>query len=256
MSESNQQPPIALQLYSVRNQAAGDLIDTLRKVASIGYPGVEFAGWHGVSVKEIRGALDETDMSAVAAHIPYARFENEIETVIDELRALNCAQAVVPWLAEDQRPTTHEQVSTLAANLNQWATKLKNAGIGLSYHNHDFEFRSAGSKTIFDLLVEETDASLVNFELDLGWIAFAGFDPATILKRLAGRIPLVHVKDIAQGPDFDAVPVGTGVMDWSALLPIAKQGGAQWFIVEQDNSDDPLADAGRSFTNLRTLLGS
>ena len=256
MATSNQKRPTALQLYSVRNQAANDLIDTLRRVAQIGYPGVEFAGWHGVSVKEIRGVLDETGMSAVAAHIPYARFQNEIETVIEELHALNCAQAVVPWLAEEQRPTTAEQASTLAANLNQWATKLKDAAIGLSYHNHDFEFRNVGSKTVFDLLVEQTDASLVNFELDLGWIAFAGFDPAAVLKRLAGRIPLVHVKDIVAGPDFEAVPVGTGVMDWSALLPIAKQGGVQWFIVEQDNSNDPLSDAGISLHNLRKLLGS
>ncbi len=91
--------PIALQLYSVRNLAAADVIDTLRSVAELGYPGVEFAGYHGVPVKEIKAALDQYGLKAVGAHVPYARFENELDLVIDELHTLECAHANVPWLA-------------------------------------------------------------------------------------------------------------------------------------------------------------
>lgn len=254
MATHENEKPIALQLYSVRNLAALDLIDTLRSVAELGYPGVEFAGYYGVPVKEIRGALDQYGLKAVGAHVPYARFDTEIELVLDELHTLGCTHAQVPWLAPEQRPTTIEQATSLAVNLNAWGARTRDAGVRLGYHNHDFEFKKAGDQTIFDLLVELTDPSLVDFEIDLGWVHFAGFDPEATMRQVAGRIPLVHVKDIAAGSDFGAVPVGEGTLDWTALLATAKACGAEWFIVEQDNPADPIADVGRSYTNLEALL--
>lgn len=232
------------------------MIKALRSVAEIGYPGVEFAGWHGVPVKDLRGALDQFGLTAVGAHIAYARFDTEIEVVLDELKTLDCTHAILPWLAPEQRPTTIEQASALAVTLNAWGAWLKDRGVRLGYHNHDFEFKPVGVRTVFDLLVEETVPSLVDFELDLGWIHFAGFDPEAIMSRLSGRIPLVHVKDVAAGPTFEAAPVGDGVLDWPSLLATAKASGAEWFIVEQDNSADPLADAARSYESLRQLLAS
>jgi sugar phosphate isomerase/epimerase len=223
-------------------------------VAELGYPGVEFAGYHGVPVKEIRAALDQYGLKAVGAHVPYARFDTEIELVLDELHTLGCVNAQVPWLAPEQRPTTVEDATALAVNLNRWGARTKNAGVRLGYHNHDFEFKKAGGQTIFDLLAELTDPSLVDFELDLGWVQFAGFDPQAIMKQVAGRIPLVHVKDIAAGSTFGAAPVGEGILDWPPLLATAKECGAEWFIVEQDNPADPIAEVGRSFTNLEALL--
>ncbi len=253
MAAASATQPIALQLYSVRTLAAADLIDTLRSVAELGYPGVEFAGYHGVPVAEVRAALDQYGLKAVGAHVPYARFENEIDLALEELNTLGCKNAAVPWLAPELRPTTIEAATALAVNLNVWGAHARAAGIRLGYHNHDFEFKSVGDQTVFDLLVELTDPELVDFELDLGWIQFAGFDPAAMMERLSGRIPLVHVKDIAEG-DFEAVPVGEGILDWSALLKTAKASGAEWFIVEQDNPTDPIAEVGRSFLNLEGFL--
>ena len=246
--------PIALQLYSVRDLAAADLIDTLRSVAELGYPGVEFAGYHGVPVGDIRAALDQYGLTATGAHVPYARFDNEFDLVIEDLNTLGCTHAQVPWLPVEQRPTTIESATALAVTLNAWGGRAREAGVRLGYHNHDFEFASAGEGTVFDLLVELTDPNLVDFELDLGWVQFAGFDPVAVMKQINGRMPLVHVKDIAAGATFEAMPVGEGVLDWATLLAAARACGAEWFIVEQDNSADPIAEVGRSYLNLSQLL--
>jgi sugar phosphate isomerase/epimerase len=254
MRTHTQSKPIALQLYSVRKLAEADLIETLRSVAELGYSGVEFAGYHGVPIKDIRGALDQYGLKAVGSHVPYARFDTEIGVVLQELNELGCTHAQVPWLAPEQRPTTVEDATALAVNLNVWGARAKKGDVRLGYHNHDFEFKEAGNQTVFDLLVEMTDPSVVDFELDLGWVHFAGLDPEAKMREISGRIPLVHVKDIAAGSKFEAVPIGEGILDWNALLATAKTCGAEWFIVEQDNPADPIAEVGRSFTNLEALL--
>lgn len=235
---------LALQLYTVREACARDFLGTLREVAAIGYRAVELAGLHDHPPAHVRAALDEHGLQAVAAHISLERFERELDAVVAELQTLGCAYAVVPWAPEARR--TDEGARELALLLNIWGRELRAAGLRLAYHHHDFEFRPLGPTTMWELLVAGTDPALVELELDVYWVRRAGHDPVALLGRLGGRVPLIHLKDLAADGRSDA-PAGAGTLDWDVILPAAAAAGAQWYIAEQDHPHDPLADSRRAY---------
>ena len=247
---------IALQLYTLPSETANDILGTLARVAEIGYRAVEFAGYGNVPAADLRAALDGHGLRAPSAHVPLARLEDHLPDALDELRQLGCAYAVVPFVPEDRRADL-DAARQLAASLNCIGAACTDAGLAFAYHNHAFEFAplpgDVGGRSLFDLLVEETDPALVAFELDLYWIAYAGLDPLPLLQRHAGRVPLVHLKDLAPGPDRADAPVGDGILPWPDLLPAARAAGAHWLIVEQDHPRDPLADVRTSLRNLERL---
>ena len=247
---------IALQLYTLRSETAKDFLGTLARVAEIGYRAVEFAGYGNVPVADLRAALAHHGLRAPSAHVPLAHLEGRLPDALAELQQLGCAYAVVPFVPEDRRADL-AGARQLAASLNRIGAACKDAGLVFAYHNHAFEFAplpgADGQHTLFDILVEETDPSLVAFEPDLYWIAYAGLDPLPLLHRHAGRFPLVHLKDMAPGPDHADAPVGDGTLPWPDLLPAARTAGAHWFIVEQDHPRDPLADVRTSLGNLERL---
>jgi sugar phosphate isomerase/epimerase len=231
---------LALQLYTIRDACAADFLGTLREVAAMGYRAVELAGLHGVAPDRLRAALDELGISAVSAHVGLDRFEGDLGAVARELRALGCGYAVVPWVPDALR--TPDFARELAAKLNAWGASLAGEGIRVAYHNHDFEFRPVDGVTMWEQLAAGTDPALVDLELDLFWAAFAGYDPAAVLAQYAGRVALVHLKDMA--PDGKTyVAAGTGTLDWGAIIPAADAAGARWFITEVDSSPDPMESA-------------
>src|SRR5205823_616372 len=129
----------------------------------------------------------------------------------------------------------------------------REVGLRFAYHNHAFEFAPLGGTTMFDLLLEETDPELVAFELDVYWLRYAGIDEAELLRRLVGRVPLVHLKDMAAGEQREPAPVGEGIFQWREVLEACAAAGVEWYIVEQDNPSDPLAEVERSLRNLEKL---
>jgi sugar phosphate isomerase/epimerase len=129
---------IALQLYSVRDLTAPDMLGALRHVAEIGFHGVEFAGFGNATVPEIRRMLDEVALKAVSAHVPMDRFATQLDETIAELQTLGCTNAVVPWAGEEWRDA--DGVAKLAAHFNEWGARCRDAGLRFGYHNHGFEF--------------------------------------------------------------------------------------------------------------------
>lgn len=250
---------IALQLYTVRYETATDFAGTLRRVADIGYPAVELAGYGGLPVKEVRAALDECGLRAVSAHIPVASFEARLDEALAEAVALGCNYVVVPFLPPDRRDQKH--AAEIAALLNMSGAAAKQAGLVLAYHNHDFEYRplagGVGGETLFDYLIANTDPDLVAFELDVFWTRVAGVDPVTELQRLSGRVPLLHLKDYTGKTTAEsAAPVGAGTLPWSEIVNAANAAGVVWGIVEQDYPKDPLGDVATSLANARQLLSA
>jgi sugar phosphate isomerase/epimerase len=244
---------IALQLYTVREHTSRDMLGTLARIADQGYRAVEFAGFGGVPVPDLRAALDDLNIRAVAAHIGVDDLQAQVGRVVGDLQALGCDYAVVPWLAEERRQNAG-QIHELAAVLNRTGKLCREAGLGLAYHNHAFEFAPLDGTTIFDILLEETDPEFVAFELDVYWVRYAGVDPIAMLRRLSGRAPLVHIKDMAAGERREPAPVGEGIFEWREVLEACRAAGAEWYIVEQDNPIDPLAEVERSLHNLDKLM--
>ena len=244
---------IALQLYTVRERSVSDFLGTLRAVAGVGYRAVELAGLHGVPATDVRAALDEHGLRAVAAHVRLDDWQAGAEQALADLQTLGCDYAVVPWLAPELRGSA-ARTRELAVSFNRWATMARDAGLGFAYHNHDFEFEPMNGGTMLDLLMAETDPGLVGLELDVYWAQFAGFDAVDLLRRFAGRVPLLHVKEMGSGPDRADAPFGEGIIAWEPIFAAAGAAGTLWYIVEQDTPRDALADVTVSLRNLDRAL--
>lgn len=242
---------IGVQLYTLREMAAKDLNATLREVATMGYAGVEFAGFHGHSAAEVRGMLDEYRLKAFSAHIPLAAFDGDIEQVVSDLQTIGAPWGVVPFVSpEDRSPAFFAE---LGDKMNSYGSRFQEAGLKLGYHNHDFEFTMTAEdgRTIFDTLVSITDPALVSFELDLFWAAVGGYEPDGVMRQHPDRIKLVHLKDGKELARDKDLPFGEGSLDWGAILSVAREIGVEYYITEQDNPnpENPLGDAETALRN-------
>jgi sugar phosphate isomerase/epimerase len=240
---------LALQLYTVREASAQDFLGTLRAVAAAGYTAVEPAGLHNIPAEQVRATLDELGLRAPSAHVGLERLEADVAGVIGELQALGCAYAVVPALPEPRRRTAAD-VRATAEVLNELARAVQGAGMGFAYHNHAFEFAPLDSGTCWEVLLAETDPALVALELDVFWVKRGGLDPATMIRRHADRVKLLHLKDMSPADDQD-YPAGTGALDWDGILAAGRDAGVEWYIVEQDHPRSPLDDVRLAYTLMR-----
>jgi sugar phosphate isomerase/epimerase len=246
------QDQISLQLYTVREETASDMPATLRRISEIGYPAVEFAGYGDLSTSDLKIIIDDLGLRASGAHVPFDSWEADPEAVITDMRTLDCAHAILPMALPGYRRDEAE-VTRLAESLNRWGELCHEQGVTFSYHNHDFEFAPLGRTTMWDVLVSETDPSLVHFELDLYWVRYGGADPEPLLRNLGDRIPLVHLKDMASDDTRSDMPVGEGNMPWEGLLEAADAAGVEWYVAEQDNPRDALEDVRTSLQHLQDL---
>ena len=248
MSET--QIPVALQLYTVRDQAARDFLGTLRQVATIGYAGVELAGTGGLSARGLRNALDDLGLRCVGSHIGLAQLE-DLSAVVDDNLALGNPYVVIPAIPESMRASEASYVA-LAGRLNEIGTALREHGLTLAYHNHSFEFRRFGDRYALDIIYDETDPDLVKGQPDVYWFAYAGADPVAWLRGHPGRCPLIHLKDMAPSPERTFAEVGEGIIDFRPIFAASRVAGAEWYIVEQDVCARPSMESARiSLQHLR-----
>lgn len=242
---------VALQLYTVRDLAARDLLGTLEQVAATGYRAVEFAGLHGVSAEVAGAHCDDLGLVRAGAHMSVARFESEPDAVAEELRALGTASIVFPALPQ---PAGLEDSASGLERLAAVVASASARGLRPVFHNHAREFeRDAEGRRIWDGVLAIDGLEL---ELDLGWAWVAGEDPAALLTELRGRVPLVHVKDhvrtAAGAPDC---PVGEGEIDYERLIPTALEAGVEWLVIEQDEPGaEPLDAIARSLRGVNARL--
>jgi sugar phosphate isomerase/epimerase len=228
--------PIAAQLFTVRDAMSKDVSGTLRAVAALGYDGVEFAGLYDTPAAELRALLDELGLRAHSGHVALDLLEGDLDRTIETYATLDCRILVVPWLAEGRRG----DYQALGASLNRIAERVSASGMRLAYHNHDFELRDDGGQTGLDTLLEVTDPALVGFELDCGWAAKIGVDPLALMRKLAPRLWLLHVKDVTPGGEW--IEVGLGGVDYRSILAAAPDLGVEWLVVEHDNPRPPSID--------------
>jgi sugar phosphate isomerase/epimerase len=248
------QNPIAIQMYTVREAATQDLLEALRRVAQIGYAGVELAGLYGNSAQRVAQTLRELNLQCVGSHVPLQELQNNLSSLIDTYQQLDAKFLACPWLPPELRQNESDY-RQLANDLNRIGQQCRANGLGFCYHHHDFEFVKFNGKFALDILLEQTDPANVQLEADAYWIRFVGLDPAEYIRRWQGRAPLIHLKDMTatQPPTF--AEVGAGILQWPTIFEAAQQGPAQWYIVEQDKcAGDPFDSIRQSFDNLNRML--
>ena len=267
--------PIAIQLYSVRDDMEKDFEGTVKKIKELGYEGVEFAGLFGKSGVEVKKICDDLGIVPVSAHVPYYDMLENPAEVLKDYKDLGCKYVVVPYLTEECRPGTDGWDDTVKG-IRKIGEAAKEMGIQLLYHNHDFEFLKIDGKYALDILYDTVPADLLQTEIDTCWVNVGGEEPAAYVEKYTGRAPIVHLKDFSgskgNGPlykligieeeaqettsTFEFRPVGSGVQDWKKIIASAEKAGAEWVIVEQDDpsmSKTPMECAEMSINYLKTL---
>ena len=239
-----QKRELAIQLYTLRNETAQDFPGTLRQVADAGYSAVEFAGFGSHTADDLRKVLDETGMVACGAHIGFNQLESRLDEVIEEIHTLGAQNLACPSLPRERRQTA-DDFRRAGEELSGFGERCKAAGLQLSYHNHDFEFAQFDGKYGIDILMEAADPDLLKLQPDLGWVAYAGVDPVSFLRRYSGRVPTVHFKDMIKEPTRYDVPTGEGILPIPELIAAGREAGTQWFIVELDQPKEPPIDCAR-----------
>ncbi len=219
--------PIGLQLYSVRNLLPKDFDGTLHQLSAAGYKEVEAAGYYNKTAAEFRHSMDQAGLRCVSTHHPLGVLRPQLDELIEYGHALGldymiCSSSVRrdPSL---KGPLTLDDWRWVASEFNRIGEKVKAAGMTFGYHNHVPEFGTENGVVFYDELLKRTDPKLVVFELDCGWISASGHDPIAYLGKTPERFPLLHVKDMAKGPDgkFHSVVMGHGVVNYHPILRAA-----------------------------------
>jgi sugar phosphate isomerase/epimerase len=230
--------PIALQLYTVREDLAHDFAGTLQKIAGMGYQGVETYPT-GVTPQAARRLFDDLGLTVCGAHSPLPLGDQKNQ-VLDALAALDCRRLVCAS-QPSQLFQSLDGVQQVCSLLNEASENARAQGISVGYHNHWWEFHPLEGRPAHDILREHL-AHEVFFEIDTYWVQTAGLDPVTLLRELGGRAPLLHIKDGPATQDAPMTAVGEGVMDFSAILA-ASPGSAEWLIVELDHCATDMLEA-------------
>lgn len=242
--------PVALQLYSVRDELARDFIGTLEAVADIGYSGVEFAGFGGVPAIQVKNALDNLGLAAVGSHTSLNLLTEDLEAVIEYNRILGNRYIICPYNTYKSK----EDFVKAAELYNETGEKIRAQGLEFLYHNHDFEFEKYDGEYGLDIIFKGAKPENVAAEIDSGWVFYAGVDPVGYIKSYTGRCPLVHIKDFKSTSGRSFTEVGTGIADIEAIAAAAVEAGTKWLVVEQDESAMPSFDSVRlSLENLKKM---
>ena len=217
----------------VGEESKADFWGTMEKVAAIGYRGIEApAGLLQGDVAENLKRFHDLGLRVLTVSASRERLQAELPAVIAEAKALQSPRVSVWWAPCD----TRDAVLADAALYNRAGAALAEEGITLCYHNHGHEFRHIYDGVYaLDLLAANTDPKVVAFELDIAWITFGGEDPSRVLRRYAGRVPAIHVKDLARlGDPAEFTAVGTGIVPIQDAVRTAIDCGIEWIVVEQD----------------------
>lgn len=268
---------VGIQLYSLRDAMEKDMEKTLKAVKEMGYDYVEFAGYFGKSAEEVKAILDKYDLKTVSVHQAIGLFLEKGQEAVDYLKTLGVKYSAIPWYSKDEFDNNWDNTLALFKKVSKL---LKDNGINLMYHNHDFEFNKIGGEYILDKLFSELSADEIMPQLDTCWVKYAGADPCEYIKKYSGRMNVIHLKDFvcknfAGGPayalidengkeiknnskeesGFKLVPVGYGVQNWKGILEAVRDANIEYLIVEQDESPDhdPMEAAKLSREYLKTL---
>jgi sugar phosphate isomerase/epimerase len=254
-----------LNLYSLRDFIGNEeaYLNTLKSLKEMGYSYLQFSGAPLNEEMIIKG-YETYGLPTVLTHMPYDRIVADTEALMDAHAKFGCYNiglgALPHHLLGDE-----QKVKDALANLEEAAMRMEKRGFHFYYHHHHFEFAPFADTTLFDYMVE--NCPHFHFILDTYWLQYGGVSVVDTIKRLKGRIGCIHLKDYGVLPVVGEngglnfvptfVPVGTGNIDFPAVVSAAKESGTQFFLVEQDNAStnpDPFGDVEKSIRYIREEL--
>jgi sugar phosphate isomerase/epimerase len=249
---------VAVQMYTLRDhmKTAEDYDNTLAKVAAIGYRSVQISGPRPITPAEIRKLCDKHGLSINSTHEDSNTILNNPQQVVENLKAFGCKYTAYPY-PRDVDFNSLDSIDSLIAKLDDAGRVLTEAGMVLTYHNHNHEFRKIKGEIILERIYNRTDPKRVQGEIDTFWVQAGGGDPTTWCRKLNNRLPLLHLKDFMVNEENKGVfcEIGNGVLDFKGIISAAEESGCEWFIVEQDVCPgDPFDSLTQSFNYIRAHL--
>jgi sugar phosphate isomerase/epimerase len=237
---------LGYQLYSIRDEMAKAPIETLKVLKSMGYQDFEAYGFdadkgsfYGIKSSEFKKILDDLDISVTSGHYGFAPFldrsNDDLRRFVDRCivgaKDIDSTYITWPWIAPEQR--NMENFKRMIPMLNRIGEQVTSAGLGFAYHNHGFEFEDHNGETGYELILSETDPSLVKLQMDMYWVMHSSnFTPADLIKSQPGRFVMWHIKDMDK-VTRDYTELGNGSIDYTKLLPDPQESGLQFYYLEQ-----------------------
>ena len=223
---------LSMQTYTVRDKIENDLWGTLKGLRDMGLGYIEIGGTFGLPVKEFKDRLDGLGLKISGNHVGVAELEGNFERIVEENRILDNHYVILPSVDKELYSLGWASV---ARRVEPLGAKLRDAGFAFAYHNHAFEFPLENGKPGLDVLYETADPALLQAQIDTYWVAYGGGDPAAYIRKLSGRVPLVHFKDGETGrgePYF--LEAGQGELDWDDILAACKTSTVDFGAIELD----------------------
>ena len=229
---------VGIQLYSLRDEMIKNPKETLAKVASFGYKYIEgYEGdlglFWGMSNIEFKKYLDTLGLKMIASHCGDTNNLESFKTKCDQAAEVGIDYLICPWAGKEISISAFQN---LAETFNKCGQIAKESGINFAYHNHAYSFKKIDGIYLQDILMNDTDKNLVDFEMDIYWVVAAGEDPKTWFDKHPGRFTHSHVKDYKELPNnkYESCTLGRGSIDFLSILAYGKEKGLKFFIVEQE----------------------
>jgi sugar phosphate isomerase/epimerase len=222
-----------LMLWSIHSEMEKDLVGTLSRVAEMGYEGVEFAGYFGHTTLEIRQVLDKLGLKAAGSHISYASWHDEFNKTLDaslELGLESTAVTAVPGELSSLQDFTARGML-----LRDISSRIAAKGIACGYQNHDFEFRDFSGLYGMDRIMEQAKGSPLFLELEAFWAEYCSIDAATYIRKYAGRIRNLHIKDMETEGSRISTELGKGTLPLEKICRAGYETGVKWLLVKQEH---------------------
>jgi sugar phosphate isomerase/epimerase len=245
---------VGIQLWTLRKETAADPAGTLRRVAEIGYQGVELWFQNWPKAPDLKKMLDDSGLKIASAHVALKELLDDFPRVADYHRTIGNQTLVIPYIPNFAGFTDDDWRRTID-DLRHAARTGTEAGFQVLYHNHDFEFTTkVDGVEVFDRIFGSIEPQLLGAEIDVFFVADIGRDPAELLRKFAGRLKRVHLKEKSKpGSKSKTTELGRGTIDWPAVLEAAARSGTEWYLVEQDCEDRPALESVRiSFEYLKS----
>jgi sugar phosphate isomerase/epimerase len=250
-----QKPRVGAQLYTIREftKTPEDIAGSMKRIKEIGYDAVQVSGFGSIDHQQVKDIMDAEGLTVCATHIGYDKLKNDLDDVIKQHKLWDCKYVGLGSMPGEYSKDKEGYVA-FAKEATEIARKLADNGLRFIYHNHNFEFMKFDGVTGMDILFNETDPDVFDFEIDTYWVQAGGANPVDWINKVKSRMKVVHFKDMGVDSNRQVImtEIGEGNLNWPCIIEACTDIGVEWALVEQDICQrDPFESLAISLKNLK-----